>query len=254
MKRIAIFVVALLLVLLAMPLIYFATVDLDDFQDPLLNASRDGNVDTINELLASGVDPNKTDSYGNTPLSIAAHFGKSETIELLLKSGAHIDGIDGKMSPLQCAAYSRHAETARLLLKYNADPNRADQYGRTPLAIAASHGDAILAKLLLEAGANVEQADKFGWRPLHVALRSTQTSNPGRLATVKTLLEYSADPNANNIGGHEKDGQHDSHIWSRTAPLPNEGNSPVAIAKSNGFVEIVDLLEANGGTYPNANN
>ena len=126
MKRIAVFGVLLLLVLMTIPLVYLSTVDLNDFEDPLLNASRDGNVDAITRLLASGDDANKTDTYRNTPLSIAAHFGQTEAVDLLLKNGAHIDGIDGEMSPLQCAVYSRHPGTAALLLKNNANPNRAD--------------------------------------------------------------------------------------------------------------------------------
>lgn len=248
MKRIAIFAVLLLLVLIAIPLVYFSNVDLNDFQDPLLNASRDGNVDVITELLASGIDPNRTDTYGNTPLSIAAHFGQTEAIELLLKNGAVIDGMDGEMPPLQCAVYSGQRETAALLLKKKANPDRADKYGFTPLAVAAGRGDAKTVKLLLDAGANVEHADNLGWRPLHVALRSTTSTDAARLATVKTLLEYGADPNANNVGGYEKDGEHDSHIGFRPATLPNQGNKPVAIAQSNGFAEIADLLKTHGGT------
>ncbi len=209
MKRIAI----LLFIVTAIPVVYFATVDLNDFQDPFHNAARDGDGATMTKLLANGSDPNKSDGYGNTPLSIAAHFGQTDAAKLLIENGAIIDGVvHGEMTPLQCAVFSRRSETVAFLLKSNADPNIADKYGLTPLSIAASHGDVAMVKLLLDSGANIELADNRGWRPLHAALRSAQSSNSDRLATVKTLLEYDADPNANNAGGFEEDSKHDSHL------------------------------------------
>ncbi len=249
MKQIAIFAVLVLFAAMAIPLVYGCCVDLNDFEDPLLNASRDGDAFAITELLASGNDPNKTDAYRNTPLSIAAHFGKTQAIELLLENGALIDGIDGEMSPLQCAVYSGHREAAALLIKNGANPDRADEYGITPLASAAARGDAETVTILLDAGADVEQADHLGWRPLHVALRSTLTTDADRLSTVTSLLEHGADPNANNVGGYEKDGEHDSSVgFGPRATRPNLGNKPVAIAKSNGFTEIEHVLKAHGGT------
>jgi len=104
-----------------------------------------------------------------------------------------------------------------------------------------------MVKALLDAGSNIEVANNRGWRPLHVALRSTQTSDTDRLAAVKVLLEYGADPNAVNAGGSENDFKHDSHVGYRRS-LPNKGNTPLSIANSNGFSEIVALLKAHGGT------
>ncbi len=251
MKRVLIVASLLLLVSIAISLVFFSTVDLNDFGDPLLNASRDGDTSAISKLLAHGTSPNATDGYGNTPLSIAAHFGQTDAIDLLLKNGAAIDGIDGKMTPLQCAVYSKRPEAAAFLLQQDANPNLADEYGATPLTVAAANGDTNLVKLLLDAGASIEQADKLGWRPLHVALRSTTPTDSERLATVRTLLEYGADPNADNAGGYEKDGEHDSHVGYRTT-LPNQGNKPIAIAQSNGFSRIVELIEAHGGTLSHA--
>lgn len=253
MKRIAIFFAKLLLLLIAGPLVVLTTIevflptgDLNDFQNPLLNAARDGDTVEIQRLLASGSDANTSDAFGNTPLSIAAHFGQTEACELLLKNGAGIDGIRGEMTPLECAVYSDYPDTATFLLQRGADPDRADEYGGTPLAVAAGKGNTDMVKALLDAGADIEVADKHGWRPLHVVLRSTQISDADRLATVKMLLEYGADPNANNSRGFEGDSEHDSHLGYRKT-LPNQGNTPVSIAKSNGFTDIVAELTAKGG-------
>ncbi len=247
MKRIAIVIASLLFVLLAFPLAFFTLVDLNDFQNPMLNASRDGNTYEISRLLANGADPNTSDRFGNTPLTIAAHFGRTDAAKLLLKNGAAVNGIAGRMPPLHCAVNSEHPETVVCLLTKGADPNAADKYGTTPLAIAANNGNAILARLLLAAGANVEQEDGRGWRPLHIVLRSTDSSEANRFATVCTLLEFGADPNANNAGGFEDDYKHDSRVGYRQT-LPNKGNTPVSIARSNGFTEIVSELRKHGGT------
>lgn len=144
MKRISIIVAILLLVLIAIPVVYFATVDLNDFNDPLLNASRDGDTEAIGKLIAGGGNPNKTDGFGNTPLSIAAHFGQTDAAKLLLNNGARIDGISGEDSPLFCAVYSRHFETAAFLLRQ----------GDTPIEIARSNGFVEIVELLKTDGGN----------------------------------------------------------------------------------------------------
>lgn len=247
MKRIAILFACVAIVLAAGPLVFLATVDLNDFQNPMLNASRDGDTAEIERLLANGLDPNTSDAFNNTPLSIAAHFGQTDAAKLLLNKGANIDGIRGQMTPLQCAIYGGHHDTANVLLSNNADPDLTDDYGMSALTIAAQKGDSKMVEALLKAGANIEHADNNGWRPLHSALRATAISDADRLATVNVLLKYGADPNASNPGGFERDSEHDSHIGYRTTN-PNVGNTPVAIAKSNGFDEIITELIANGGT------
>jgi len=246
MKRIAGAIIVLLLIVLAIPFVYFATGDLNDFQDPLLNAARDGDVDTIRMLLADGASVNKS-VYGNRPLTIAAYFGQTEAAAFLLKNGAALDGTGNSgMTPLHCAVYHRHFETAQLFLKNHADPNATDEFGETPLAIAARNGDATTVEFLVNSGANTESACALGWHPLHIVLRSTTCTESERLATVATLLKHGADPNAKNPGGFERDSEYDSHIGYRPVELPNQGNTPLAIATSNGFKEIANLLVKHG--------
>lgn len=246
MKRIIFLISFLMLVPIVAAVIFFAIVDLNDFENPMLNAARDGNIKELESLISDGADVNTSDIFDNTPLSVSAHFGRTETAAFLIQQGAHVDGIGRGMTPLQCAVHHGHHETANLLVNQGADPDLAIKNGDTPLLIAANKGHVESVRILLQAKANVESKDKYGWRPLHVVLRSTQTTEANRLAVVSMLLKFGADPTAENVGGYEKDYQHDSQLGHSVA-LQNNGNTPVAIASSNGFTEIVAKLKASGG-------
>jgi ankyrin repeat protein len=62
-------------------------------------ASEEGNIKTVNQHLADGVDVNARDDFGLTPLHAAAQEGHMEVAELLIAKGADVnakDGIGGK--------------------------------------------------------------------------------------------------------------------------------------------------------------
>lgn len=139
-------------VLAAAAAVCFVIMKTDDFQNPLLNAARDGNVVAISKLLASGMDVNMRVG-DNSPMSIASHFGRTNAIEFLLAHEADIEGIPGEMSPLHCAAYKGHVETVKFLLKAGADPNSADRSGHTPLSDATTREFYEIVSLLKDAGA-----------------------------------------------------------------------------------------------------
>lgn len=218
---------------------------LNNFGDPLLNASYSGNIKKVERLLQTGEDPNKADSYGNTPLTLAAHANQTQIASLLLAHEADPSIADNTgMTPLHCAAYKGNIEVARILIDHGAPVDAVDQTGYTPLLFAVVSGPPALVTLLLDHGANINQRDEYGWQPLHRALRSN-TDEP--LAIVTALLEHGADPNAS--GGEPEP---DSHVGYRPAGNANQGDTPLAIAESNGFSNVVELLKKHGATYPAA--
>ena len=62
-----------------------------------------------------------------------------------------------------------NVEEIKLLLDEGANPNSADNLGRTPLHEAATFGRIRVVQLLLDAGANPHQADHSGETPISVA-------------------------------------------------------------------------------------
>lgn len=104
-----------------------------------------------------------------------------------------------------------------------------------------------MVELLLDQGADVHHRDNRGWQPLHAALRAARLSDSERIAIVTLLLRHGADPNAANRGGWQNDSNYDSSPGFRWE-LPNRGNTPLAVATSNGFAEIAEILKQHGAT------
>lgn len=107
-----------------------------------------GDVKEIKRLLAKGAD-------ATTGLAPAANVGNTSTVQVLLKSGADINGMSklkqvARMGPpLLCAAKNGHISTVRCLLWAGANPN-VEWGGSTPMLEAKRHGHLSVEKLLAE--------------------------------------------------------------------------------------------------------
>jgi len=57
----------------------------------LIQAAKDGNVDSLNSLLAAGVPVDSTDAYGCTALMAASKEGRLDIVKVLLEKGADVN-------------------------------------------------------------------------------------------------------------------------------------------------------------------
>lgn len=113
-------------------------------ESPLMMAALKGNVDAVKALLARDADVNKT---GWAPLHYAASAGSpqhAQIISLLLERHAYIDAASPNgTTPLMMAAHYGSTEAVQLLLEEGADPALKNQLGLTAadFAMRASRTD-----------------------------------------------------------------------------------------------------------------
>jgi hypothetical protein len=152
-----------------------------DQNDDFWLAVRRGDLKTVEELLAKGVDVNTKFRYGATALSYACDRGHLEVVKALLARGAEVNVRDTfyGASPLTWAVSKGHIEIVKLLLEKGAS-------GRDDALMSTAFNRRIeIARVILDAG---------GLKPetLSAALaRATSTKNE---AFVELLKKHGAKP------------------------------------------------------------
>jgi hypothetical protein len=106
--------------------------------DPLIGAARRGDLPAMRRLLKSGRDPNVRGGVNGWPaLMHAIHKDQKQAAEVLLEAGADPNAPgNGGATPLILAAGYGNSGMVRLLLKHGADPRRTTPSGLNALTAA----------------------------------------------------------------------------------------------------------------------
>ncbi|GLQ12205.1 hypothetical protein GCM10007913_41380 [Devosia yakushimensis] len=191
----------------------------------LITAARQGDIATVAAQIAAGTDLEARDGDGATALLAATHANQIEAARLLIEAGADVNAKDAIAdSPYLYAGARGHLEILKLTLAHGADLKSINRYGGTALIPAAERGHVETVATLIAAGVAVDHVNRLGWTALLEAI-ILGNGGPSHVAIVKLLLDAGADPNL----------------------ADGDGVSPLAHARSRGFDEMVQMLEAAGG-------
>ena len=168
--------------------------DPDAKTEALKRASSAGKMDGIRLLIGSGADPTAPDV-----LIQASASGILTVVQEILKYKPDVNsrGQGGTTALIACLQAYHYKdkdvnlkEVVRMLVDAGADPNLADNKGKTPLIANSQNLD--IAQMLIAHGANVNARASDGFTPL---------LNAGTVELTRFLLEHGADPFAKDDRG-----------------------------------------------------
>ncbi|MDB5805688.1 MAG: hypothetical protein JWN73_3010 [Betaproteobacteria bacterium] len=188
----------------------------------LIAAAANGDAARIKALLAGGAPVDARDGHGRTALHVATHLKRIEAMRALVAGGANPNALEsGRYDIVTIAAVADDVPTLKeaLALGGNAK-NITSRWDGTALIAAAHLGHADVVKTLIAAGAPLDHVNNLGWTAL---IESIVLGDGGarHTATLKALVDAGA----------------------ATQLADRDGKTPLALAQSRGYREMVAILE-----------
>ena len=185
-------------------------------------AAQRGDVAQIQRLGTSSTLVNATDSYGRTPLHVAAFAKQREAIRALVKAGADLSKLENdRYDAVTIASVADDEETLRVLLQLGASAKlTTSRWDGTALIAAAHLGHDGVVRQLVQAGAPLDHVNNLHWT---AAIEAVVLGNGGarHQASLKALIDAGANLKLTDRGGQ----------------------TPLQLAKARGFSEMVTMLE-----------
>ena len=179
----------------------------------------------IKTLIAGGAKVDARDGYQRTPLHAAAYFAKHDAMRALAAAGAEVNALEqDRYDILTIAAVANDVPTLKLALELGCRAsNITSRYDGTALIAAAHLGHAEVVRLLIAAGAPLDHVNNLHWTALIEAI-VLGNGGPRHTLTLKYLVEAGANLKLTD----------------------RSGATPLALAKSRGYREMIAILEKTG--------
>lgn len=151
---------------------------------PLMLASKKGHIDMIDYLIQNGADINKKNFAGRSALIDACDYDMIDVVNRLLETGKCDVNITDRVGN-NALSFVRGPQILDTLVLHGIDLNTQNKWGQTPLMHLINIGDIILIEKLLSYGADPNIADNNGRTPLGLTNRRRQD-------IIDLLLDYRA--------------------------------------------------------------
>ena len=188
-------------------------------------AAHQGDVAQIEKLVGAKVDLNARDGNGRTALHVATFAKQRDAIRALVKAGANSNLIENdRYDGVTIASVADDEETLRVLLALGASAQQiTSRYDGTALIAAAHLGHAGVVRQLIAAGAPLDHVNNLHWTAV---IESIVLGDGGarHQATLKALIDAGASLKLTDRQGH----------------------TPLHLARTRGYREMVALLGAAG--------
>ncbi len=199
-------------------------------------------------LLNMGADPNKKGRGGNTALIFAVRAKSLSLLEQLLAKGAHIEAKnrEGYTAFLFAVRYALYAE-AEYLLTQGANAQTKNHLGHSALALAALHGRARDIRVLAKMGVKPQN------ELLLVARLSSRDYNKNRTYKLDALIMEGADVNVRGAAGktplmHAAVAGVDDHVralisaGAKVDAQDQQGHTAFMLALLEGRIAVAQML------------
>ena len=191
----------------------------------LFAAAHAGDAAAIRSQAAAGAMVDARDGRGRTPLIVATFARRRDAMRALVAAGANPNALeDDRYDIVTVAAVADDVATLEVALALGGSAkNVTSRYDGTALIAAAHLGHDGVVRMLIRAGAPLDHVNNLGWTALIESI-VLGDGGPRHVATLKALVDAGANVNL----------------------ADRSGATPLALARSRGYREMVAILERAG--------
>ena len=188
-------------------------------------AAQRGDPAALQQALGAKANVNTRDDQGRTPLHVATFAKQRDAIRALARAGAQLGALENdRYDAVTIAAVANDEDSLRVLLELGASARlTTSRYDGTALIAAAHLGHDGVVRQLIGAGAPLDHVNNLHWTALIESI-VLGDGGPRHVATLRALVDAGAS----------------------TKLTDREGRTPLVLAQSRGYAEMVRILQQAG--------